>query len=453
MEDSEVIFGEVRDIVKIMDQEDLLPEGQNKKIRLGDEQFLDGTGPKSREYDISSDEDSDAARGGIRHQVMVHSEVLSDLCLEDKIRKEEELTTPPPPPRGGDPRRRRGFQTDGPKDKIFDVCPMPDYVEAQRMGPTDRDQTGDMLSPVEELEETVLRIKHDMENLRTENQFLRTRRIPGPVPLVRQAALTTTKVPWFNGSTSWEQYQQVFDAIALSNGWGDATAALQLLSHLQGDALSVALLLPLPLRSSRKELSQALSSHYGSPGRLANYRRQFDKTERKPGEDPANFGIALETLAIKAFGDIGHTARLRLIRDRFIAGHGCCELRRHLDCLPPDTPIRDLVDRCRVWESHADSVERNVNQPKPPYPAYAVKSGEIEKDVVRAISVDKTERPVDDTEEIIRQIMAILSPGPNITRTAMAPSVLDKLVLMLQEHAVGRKPVVPVVTTPSNLDT
>ena len=107
-----------------------------------------------------------------------------------------------------------------------------------------------------------------------------------PVPLVRQAALTTTKVPWFNGSTSWEQYRQVFDAIVLSNGWGDATAALQLLSHLQDDALSVALLIPMPLRASRKGLTDALSSHYGSPGRLANYRREFDKTVRKPGEDP-----------------------------------------------------------------------------------------------------------------------------------------------------------------------
>ena len=95
------------------------------------------------------------------------------------------------------------------------------------------------------------------------------------VPLVRQAALTTTKVPWFNGSTSWEQYLQVFDAIVLSNGWGDATAALQLLSHLQDDALSVALLIPMPLQASRKELTDALSSHYGSPGRLANYRRSF----------------------------------------------------------------------------------------------------------------------------------------------------------------------------------
>ena len=57
---------------------------------------------------------------------------------------------------------------------------------------------------------------------------------------------------------------------------------------------------------------------------------------------------------MKAFGDMGQTARLRLIRDRFIAGHGSCELRRHLDSVPPETPIRDVVDRCRVWESHVD---------------------------------------------------------------------------------------------------
>ena len=64
-------------------------------------------------------------------------------------------------------------------------------------------------------------------------------------------------------------------------------------------------------------------------------------------EDPCNFATALETLAVKAFGDMGQAARLRLIRDRFIAGHGSCELRRYLDYL-------DIVDRCRVWESHAD---------------------------------------------------------------------------------------------------
>ena len=45
------------------------------------------------------------------------------------------------------------------------------------------------------------------------------------------------------------------------------------ISNLQDDALSVALLIPMPLQASRRELTDALSSHYGSPGRLANYRR------------------------------------------------------------------------------------------------------------------------------------------------------------------------------------
>ena len=60
-------------------------------------------------------------------------------------------------------------------------------------------------SPVAALEDTVFRMQRDMEELQLENRFLRTPRVTRPVPLVRQAALTTTKVPWFNGSTSWEQ--------------------------------------------------------------------------------------------------------------------------------------------------------------------------------------------------------------------------------------------------------
>ena len=283
------------------------------------------------------------------------------------------------------------------------------------------------------------RMQRDLENLQTENRFLRTRRTPGPVPLVRQAALTTTKVPWFSGSTSWEQYQQVFDVIVLSNGWDDATAALQLLSHLQDDALSAALLIPMPRRASRKELTDALSSHYGSPGRLASYRRQFDKTERKPGEDPANFGITLETLAVKAFGDIGQTLRLRLIRDRFIAGHGSCELRRHLDCLPPDTPLRDIVDRCRVWESHSDSSGWHISKPEPAYPAYVVKKSE--------------KRSVDDSNELLRKLVEMLTPGTTSTARAPEPSVLDKLVQLLTEKAAARKPVSPAPAEPTKLET
>ena len=79
-------------------------------------------------------------------------------------------------------------------------------------------------------------------------------------------------------------------------------------------------------------------------------------------------------LAVKAFGDMGQTARLRLIRDRFIAGHSNCDLRRHLDSAPPETPIRDVADRCRVWESHADPAVHRTSKPTPDpmYPTYTV---------------------------------------------------------------------------------
>ena len=62
---------------------------------------------------------------------------------------------------------------------------------------------------------------------------------------------------------------------------------------------------------------------------------------------------------------MGQTSRLRIIGDRFIAGHSCCELRRHLDSVASETPIREIVDRCLVWESHADSDNRRVGRPVP----------------------------------------------------------------------------------------
>ena len=70
-------------------------------------------------------------------------------------------------------------------------------------------------------------------------------------------------------------------------------------------------------------------------GRLADNRRQLEKMTRTAGEDPSIFAIALETLAVKAFGDMGQTARLRLIRD------------------------------LGVWESHADPEIRRVSKPGP----------------------------------------------------------------------------------------
>ena len=152
----------------------------------------------------------------------------------------------------------------------------------------------------------------------------------------------------------------MFDAIVRSNWWDDATVALQLLSHLEGDALNVVLLMSEAKRAARAGLVGALTEHYGSPGRLADHRRQFERTTRQEGEDSSIFAIALETLAVKAFGDVGPNARLPLIWDRFVAGHENCALQRHLDSVPSETPIWDIVNRCRVWESHTDTGVRII---------------------------------------------------------------------------------------------
>ena len=57
---------------------------------------------------------------------------------------------------------------------------------------------------------------------------------------------------------------------------------------------------------------------------------------------------------MRGFGDMGKRARDSMIRDRFIAAQRSCGLRQHLDGVSSDTPIWDIVDRCRVWESHSE---------------------------------------------------------------------------------------------------
>ena len=152
--------------------------------------------------------------------------------------------------------------------------------------------------------DTVARLQLEVEAMKFGHSTLGR-----PTSLVwsKPVVFMSTKVPKFAGVTSWEQYRQVFDAIAQSKGWNDTTAALQLLSHMEGDALNVVLLVPEARQAMQTGLVGALMEHYGSPGRLADYRRQFEKTARKEGEDPSIFAIALETLVVKAFEDMGHT--------------------------------------------------------------------------------------------------------------------------------------------------
>ena len=140
---------------------------------------------------------------------------------------------------------------------------------------------------------------------------------------------------------------------------------------------------------------------------------------------------------------MGQTARLCIIHDQFIAGHDSCELRRHLDSVSPETPIRDIVDHCRVWESHADSNTRRFSKPRPDrtLPIYMVETlGEALDDRVVA-AVATTQPEPGQLETLLRHLISgpVVPPLP----PEPVPSVLEQLLQRLLMEAQAPRPTPP----------
>ena len=148
---------------------------------------------------------------------------------------------------------------------------------------------------------------------------------------------------------------------------------------------------------------------------------------------------------------MGQTARLQLIRDRFIAGHSSCELRRYLDSIPPETPMRDVVDRCRVWESHADPAVRRVSKtsPDPIYPAYVVEDSDNISETKRVAAVTRPKSGPDQLEDMLRRLLAAIATQAPVP--ALVPDVpaVEKLLQRLVAETQSRPP--PVVTPPESV--
>ena len=99
-------------------------------------------------------------------------------------------------------------------------------------------------SPSRRLEVAVARLQKDIADYRKEIKVSSVQSTAIPSRPTKRSGFTSMPVPRFSGHSSWEQYRQVFETNVRSNGWDDVTTALQLLSHLDGDALNVALLVP-----------------------------------------------------------------------------------------------------------------------------------------------------------------------------------------------------------------
>ena len=325
------------------------------------------------------------------------------------------------------PRRRALFTSDGTysgssesdtSEGHVDQPPEGQYDTGRRTEEGhDEDGVEELGFPHKTLERAVNQLRQELNDCRTELEI--TKRL-SPAPGVnrrqsRQARFASTPVPRYSGKSNWEQYREKFEAIVCSNGWDKVTAALQLLSHLDGDALNVALLVPESHRAVPEFLINSLSDHYNSPGRRAEYKRQFQRVVRRPEDDPSVFAIELETLARRAFTDIDSSIQRQMVPDRFIDGQAECALRRHLDSLIPDTPMSDIVDSCRVWESHRD-VETEPG----------MRSNRRHVHAICQVAVDEQIRmPLPEKESLEEIISKLLpTPAPPKTRKDPIPSAI-----------------------------
>ena len=352
----------------------------------------------------------------------------------------------------GTPRKRALFRSDG-QHSISSGSEVPEgrsgwppdgeYPEvAQSRGSPEDECLEEIRSPRVKLVDAVLQLRKDLEEFRAGSGYGSAGRPVIPAQTSGRSRFTSTPVPRYAGRSSWDQYRHVFEAIVCSNGWHEVKAARQLVAHLEGDALNVTLLVPESQRVLPGVLVGALSEHYGSPGRLAEYRRQFERVSRSPGDDLSVFTIELETLARRAFVDVDASVRLQLVRDRFIDGQAECSLRRHLDSVGPDTPIEDIVDRCRVWESHAEDtskweVGRKSDRPRA---------------VCQVASVDTNSRPNDVSadSDVLGELTRHLLPTPAISPPKATPIQSDYEILI--QRLLGTvQPVQPVVQERSSL--
>ena len=191
------------------------------------------------------------------------------------------------------PRKHALFTSDGPDsttsgsdipEGYADMPPELEYSEGLlSRRPQDDGRTERLYSPSMDLEKAVIQLQKEVDDCRTELELARKQTPSVALRPPRRSGFTSTPVPRYSRESNWEQYREVFEAIVSSNGWDGVTAALQLLSHLDGDELNVALLVPESRRVIPGFLIKSLSDHYNAPGRLAGYKRQFQRAFRRPG--------------------------------------------------------------------------------------------------------------------------------------------------------------------------
>ena len=108
-----------------------------------------------------------------------------------------------------------------------------------------------------------MQLQKDLDDCHTEFEI--TQKLTPAVDL--RPPRQSTPVPRYSGKSNWEQYREIFERLCVPTVGMMSRRALQLVSHLDGDALNVALLIPESWRVPGF-LIKSLSEHYKRSGVL-----------------------------------------------------------------------------------------------------------------------------------------------------------------------------------------
>ena len=83
-----------------------------------------------------------------------------------------------------------------------------------------------------------------------------------------------------------------------------------------------------------------------------------------------------------------------------------------------------MVDRCRVWESHADPAVRRVSKPSPDqtYPAYVVGDSDSISDTTQVAAVTWPRSGSDQLEDLLRRLLLAVDPPAPIPEVPQSRS-------------------------------
>ena len=109
--------------------------------------------------------------------------------------------------------------------------------------------------------------------------------------------------------------------------------------------------------------------------------------------------------------------------------------------MPPKIPIRDMVDRCRIWESHADPAVHRVSKPSPDpiYPAYVVGDSDNISETTWVAAVTRLQSGPDQLEDLLQRLLTAVDTTTPIPEVPVVAKLLQRLVAETQSSAPGRR--------------